>query len=198
MSNVFTCASSALVRGILLARLSAVAGLGATIGFSVAQPTQAEAPMTIDRSVSVRLAQVTPPTATSVSEKDDIHAVLTGYYDTFGRDSAAASEFYGEPTLIVLPNQVVMLGTRADVKAFFDKLVAGLKPSGYSHSKLGEHRIKLLNSTTALYSTVAIRMKSDGTEMQRSGFTYLLQKSNAGWKMHQIIATDLDKLISAD
>src|SRR5215472_16237426 len=37
----------------------------------------------------------------------------------------------------------------------------------------------LLNSTTALYSTVAIRIKTDGTEMQRSRFTYLLHKSNA-------------------
>ena len=197
MLHVRTCASSALSRCILLVTLSAGASLGATIGFSVAQPAKAEVPMTIDRSVSVQLAQATP-SATSVSEKDAIHAVLAGYYDAFGRDSAAASAFYGEPSLVVFPNQVVGLSTRADVEVFFDKLVASLKPSGYSHSKLGDHRIKLLNSTTALYSTVAIRLKADGSEMQRSGFTYLLHKSNAGWKIHQIIATDLDKLISAD
>jgi hypothetical protein len=134
----------------------------------------------------------------SVSERDAIHDVVSGYYDAFGRDSAAASAFYGEPTLIVIPNQVILLRTRADVEASLDELVATLKASGYSHSKLGEHRVKLLNPTTALYSTVAIRMKADGTELQRSGFTYLLHKSNAGWKIHEIIATDLDKLISAD
>jgi hypothetical protein len=33
---------------------------------------------------------------------------------------------------------------------------------------------------------------------QRGGFTYLLHKSSAGWRIHEIIATDLDKLISAD
>jgi ketosteroid isomerase-like protein len=132
------------------------------------------------------------------SEKDAIHDVVSGYYDAFGRDSAAASAFYGEPTLIVIPNQVILLKTRADVEASLDALVATLKANGYSHSKLGEHRVKLLNPTTALYSTVAIRMKADGTELQRSGFTYLLHKSDAGWKIHEIIATDLDKLISAD
>jgi hypothetical protein len=135
---------------------------------------------------------------TSVSERDAIHGVVSGYYDAFGRDSAAASAFYGEPTLIVIPNQVIMLRTRADIEASIDELVATLKASGYSHSKLGEHRVKLLNPTTALYSTIAIRMKADGTELQRSGFTYLLHKSNAGWKIHEIIATDLDKLISTD
>jgi ketosteroid isomerase-like protein len=154
--------------------------------------------MTTDQSASVQLAQATTPSATSASENDAIHAVISGYYDALGRDSAAASAFYSEPTLIVFPSQVVGLSTRADVEAFLDKLVASLKPSGYSHSKLGDHCVKLLNSTTALYSTVAIRLKADGTEMQRSGFTYLLHKSSAGWKIHELIATDLDKLISDD
>jgi ketosteroid isomerase-like protein len=135
---------------------------------------------------------------TSVSDRDAIHDVVNGFYDALGRDSAAASAFYGEPTLIVIPDQVIMLRTRADVEASFDEFVATLKASGFSHSKLGEHRVKLLNPTTALYSTVAIRMKADGTELQRSGFTYLLHKSNVGWRIHEIIATDLDKLISAD
>jgi hypothetical protein len=189
MLNALACACSAPSRGILLATLLAAAALGATTGFSVAQPTQAEAPMSIDRPASVQLAQTTPSAATSVNEeKDAIHKVLSGYYDAFGRDSAAASAFYGD----FLPNQVVMLSTRADVEAFFDKFVAGLKSSGYSHSKLGDHHVKLLNSTTALYSTVATRMKADGTEMQRSGFIYLLHKSDAGWRIHEIIATDLD------
>src|SRR5215216_3853629 len=158
MLNVLTSATSALSRSFLLATLPAAVGLGATIGFSVAQPNHAEAPMTVDRSASVQLAQATPSTAaTSLSEKDIIHDVLSGYYDT--RDPAAASAFFGEPTLIVLPSQVVALSTRADVEAFFDKLVASRKLSGYSHSKLGDHRVKLLNSTAALYSTIAIRMK---------------------------------------
>jgi hypothetical protein len=195
MLNVPKSATSALSRGFLLAALSAAIGLGATIGSSVAQPNQAKAPTTIG-SVSVQLAQATSSAPTSVSEKDTIHSVISGYYDT--RDSAAASAFFGEPALIVLPNQVVALSTRADVASFFDKLVASRKGSGYSHSKLGDHSVKLLNSTTALYSTIAIRMKVDGTEMQRSGFTYLLHKGDAGWRIHELIATDVDKLIITD
>jgi hypothetical protein len=197
MSNVHAPATPPPSRRTLLAALLATAGLGTTMP-SVAQTTQADAPMSID-PVSVQLAQATAPVTTSVNEKEAIHKVLSGYYDAFGRDSAAASAFFGEPTLIILPNDVVLLRTRADVEAAFDKFVASsLKPSGYSHSKLGDYRVKLLNSTTALYSSVAIRMKTDGTEMNRAGNTYLLHKSNAGWRIHEIIATDLDKLVSAD
>jgi ketosteroid isomerase-like protein len=131
-------------------------------------------------------------------EKDAIHQVVSGYYDAFARDPATAAAFYGEPTLFVLPNEVLALPTRSNVEAFLAKLLESLKSLGYSRTKLDVPRVKMLNSTTALYSTVAIRLKTDGTELQRAGFTYLLHKGGAGWKINEVIATDVDKLISAD
>jgi hypothetical protein len=55
-----------------------------------------------------------------------------------------------------------------------------------------------VNSTTAINGTMLFDLKADGSEMQRAGFTYLLQKDNIGWKIYELIATDLDKLITAD
>jgi ketosteroid isomerase-like protein len=131
-------------------------------------------------------------------EKYAIHQVVRGYYDAFARDPAAAAAFYGEPTLIVLSNEVLALATHSDIEAFLAKQLGSLKPLGYSSTKLGAPRVKMLNSATALYSTLAIRMKKDGTELQRAGFTYLLHKGGDGWKINEVIATDLDKLISPD
>jgi hypothetical protein len=98
----------------------------------------------------VRVAQADVSGTVSTSEGEAIHKVISDYYNAFGRDTAAAAAFYGEPTLIVLPSQVMMLNERADVEAFLGKLVATLKPRGYSGSKLEAPRIKLLNVTTAL------------------------------------------------
>jgi hypothetical protein len=134
----------------------------------------------------------------SADEREAIHQVVSGYFDAFARDPAVAATFYGEPTLIVLQNEVRALATRSDVEAFLEKLLGSLKPLGYSNTKLTVPRTKMVNATTALYSTVAIRMKTDGTELQKAGFTYLLQKGSAGWKIHEVIATDIDKLIVAD
>jgi SnoaL-like domain len=131
----------------------------------------------------------------SATEMDAVYKVLTGYYEAYGRDSAAASAFFGEPIRVVLPSEVVLLSTRAELVTFFDRFVAAhLTPNGYSHSKVGEYHVRLLNSATALCSAVAIRMKTDATEMQRTGFTYLLRKSEERWQILEIIATDLDKL----
>jgi hypothetical protein len=132
------------------------------------------------------------------AEKDAIHQVLSGYYDAVACNAAAAAAFYGEPTLIVLPTEVLTLPTRKDVEAFIARLLDSWRPLGYSNSKLSDPRVKILNPTTALYGTVAVRMKTDGAELQRAGFTYLLHKGDGGWKINGLVATDLDKLISAD
>src|SRR5262245_55339356 len=117
------------------------AGLAATIGFPL--HSQAEMPVDVIRPASAQFAQATPSTATTVDEKDTIHSVVSSYYDAFGRDSAAASAFFGEPTVIVQPNQVVILSTRAELAAAFDEAVANRKARGYSHSKFGDYRVKL-------------------------------------------------------
>jgi hypothetical protein len=131
-----------------------------------------------------------------VSEDERIiHGVVAGYYDAFVRDSTAASIFYGEPALIVLPNEVFSLPTRKDVERFLANALSGFLALGYSNTQMSASRIKKLNETTALYGTIASRFKSDGTELERTAFTYLLHKGNSGWKIHQLIATDVDKLI---
>src|SRR5689334_1928202 len=75
----------------------------------------------------------------SATENDAILKVLYGYYEAFGRNSAQASGFFGEPIMVISPENVVILGTRAELATFFEKVVATiLGPNGYSHSKVGE------------------------------------------------------------
>ena len=52
---------------------------------------------------------------------------------------------------------------RADVEARLAKVLSELKRLGYSYSKLADPRIKMLSTTTALYSVVAVRCKEDGS-----------------------------------
>jgi hypothetical protein len=84
------------------------------------------------------------------SEKDAVHKAIGGYYDAVSRSAAEGAAFYGKPTLLVLPNQVTVLAKRAEVEDFLAKLLAGLRPLGYSYSKVVDPRIKLLHPTTAI------------------------------------------------
>ena len=136
--------------------------------------------------------------AHAVSEKEAIQQVLSDYYDSLSRDPIQAASFYGEPAMVVLTTGVLPLNKRVDVEAFLIKLMSGFKPLGFSYAKLSDARTRMLSETTAIYSAVAIRYKTDGSEMPRGGFTYLLHKGQSGWKIHTLIATDVDKLVSAN
>jgi hypothetical protein len=144
------------------------------------------------------LAEAAPP-QTSVGsfsgEKLAIHNLITRYYDAVAKNPAASADFYGQPTLLVTSTEVTMLPKKSDIQAFLTKTIGALKPLGYSRSDVADPRIAMLNDTTAMYSAVAIRFASDGREMQRAGFTYLLHKGPAGWRIHELVATDLDKLL---
>ena len=118
----------------------------------------------------------------SADEREAIHQVVSGYFDAFARDPAVAATFYGEPTLIVLQNEVRALATRSDVEAFLEKLLGSLKPLGYSNTKLTVPRTKMVNATTALYSTVAIRMKQMGQNYKKPALRTSFKRAAPGGK----------------
>src|SRR5262245_59653534 len=91
-------------------------GVGSAIAWSSTACAQEEVRTSL--TGPIQMAQATASTSVSASEGEAIHKVVSDYYSAFGRDSAAAAEFYGEPTLIVLPNQAIMLSKRTDVEAF--------------------------------------------------------------------------------
>ena len=128
-------------------------------------------------------------------DEQAIHKAVSEYYEAFVSDPAIAAGYYGEPTLVVLPGEVMSLPRRADIEAFLAKGRAALLERGYSNTRMQASRVKRLNRSTALYGTVAVRMKTDGTELERAAFTYLLHKGESGWKIHELVATDVDSLV---
>ena len=130
----------------------------------------------------------------SLSDGEAISKVVSEYYQAFVKDPVLAARYYGEPALVVLPEGVTSLPKRGDVEAFLAKGRDALMARGYLGTEMREARVRKLNESTALYGTVAVRMKADGTELERAAFTYLLHKSGTGWKIHELIATDVDSL----
>ena len=110
-------------------------------------------------SLAAAMLVLSPGAAQQADDTTAIHQAVQWCYDAFANDSPTAAQFFGEPTLIVLPKEVITLTNRADIGAYISRVLAGLKAGGYSTTKLSEPRIKMLNRTTALFGAIAIRMK---------------------------------------
>ena len=88
--------------------------------------------------------------------------------------------------------------THAALAATFTPAMEGLRTRGYARSELSMLRIKQLSATTTLASGIAVRYKADGQELERAGVTYLLHKTDRGWKIAVLVVHDADSALRLD
>jgi len=88
--------------------------------------------------------------------------------------------------------------TRSEIEARYGAYLRGLRERGYSHSTWSELHVKLLDQTTALASAVAVRHKTDGSELETIGATYVLRKTEGEWKIAVVIRHLPANVIRAD
>jgi hypothetical protein len=117
--------------------------------------------------------------------------VLTEYYRAFSTlEVQAVLPYFHEPSLFIGPQGVFAASTSAFVEAGFTPAMEGLRARGFARSELSVRNVKSLSATTTLVIGVALRYKLDGQELERVGVTYLLYKSDAGWKIAVLIIHD--------
>jgi ketosteroid isomerase-like protein len=117
-------------------------------------------------------------------ETDAIRRTFTEYFQVFQtlRPEAVAS-FYHVPCLALSPQGVTVMTTSEEVRALFRTMRTALQARHYARSERGDLQVKVLSGQTALVSTRVARYATDGKELEQFGATYLLRKTDAGWKI---------------
>jgi len=113
-----------------------------------------------------------------------IRRTYTEYFQVFQtlRPEAVAS-FYHVPCMALSPQGVTVMTTSEEVRAFFRTMRTALQARHYARSERGALEVKLLSDQTALVSTRVKRYATDGKELEQFGATYLVRKTDAGWKI---------------
>jgi hypothetical protein len=124
------------------------------------------------------------------NEKSAINRAFAEYGSMYATDVEVAATSWTEPAIAILPHQMIILKTRADVVNFLSSSLVRLKSLNYSHTESTRSEIKMLNASTALYAVAMNRMKSDGTFLEEAGATYVFQKIDGEWKICTGIVTD--------
>lgn len=120
---------------------------------------------------------------------------ITGYYTAFSSlDAHAIVPFFHQPGLMMGPPGTLAVPDSDALIALFQPTMEGLRARGYGRSEFEFHRVKLMSETAAIAAGVAVRYKTDGSELERVGITYVLHKSTAGWKI-VLIVLDTDGLL---
>lgn len=126
---------------------------------------------------------------------DEIEAVVRAYVSTAGTDMTLAATFFEEPATVAGPKLFLLMQTKEDVVKFLEWSFETVRPLGYAKSTCEHLSIKVLNPVMALCSVIYARRRSDDTELLRSGAIYILRKGENGWKIRNVLGTDLDKIV---
>jgi ketosteroid isomerase-like protein len=122
-----------------------------------------------------------------------VNQVIADYYRDFSTlNVQAILSYFNEPSLLVGPQGVIPIPDRAALVAVFGPVMESLRGKQYGRSELELGYIKPLSSSAALIGGVAVRYKTDGRQLDRVGVTYVLHKTENGWKFATVILHDPD------
>jgi len=116
---------------------------------------------------------------------------LNKYYQTFSTlNVESIAPFFHEPCLFVSPQGVIAAPTHDVLKEVFRTIAKDLLSKGYGRSELTQLNVSRMSATAMLATGVAVRFTADGSELERVGVTYILQKSGSGWRIAVTVIHD--------
>jgi hypothetical protein len=120
-----------------------------------------------------------------------VNQVIADYYRDFSTlRIQAILPYFNEPSLLVGPQGVIPTPNHAAIAAVFGPVMEGLRAKAYGRSEFELDYAKSLSSSAALIGGVAVRYNADGQQLERVGITYVLHKTEGGWKFATVILHD--------
>jgi ketosteroid isomerase-like protein len=113
-------------------------------------------------------------------------------------DAQRVAPYYHEPLMFVTSARAGALATRAEIEAWLKPVFTRLRERGYARSDWSEFQAKLLSNGVAVVSTQTVRYKTDGQQLEKVGFTYVLRKTNDGWKVAVLVGHDPTNVLRLD
>jgi hypothetical protein len=122
---------------------------------------------------------------------EPLKQVIADYYRDFSTlNVQAILPYFHEPAMLVGPQGVISIPDRTAVAAVFGRVMEGLRAQGYGRSEFELGDVKVLSSSAAIVSGVAVRYKTDCQQLERVGITYVLHNTENGWKFVTVILHD--------
>lgn len=119
--------------------------------------------------------------AASDDDKALATQALSDYLNGFvSLDTEHVVPLVHQPFMFISSGRTGVLSTHADIESWLKPVFADLKQRGYGRSEWPQLQVKLLTKDISIASALIVRYKTDGTEMERFGATYLLRKTPEG------------------
>lgn len=111
------------------------------------------------------------------------------YYRAFSTlDLSAIVSYFCEPSMTIARQGVFSAANRGTLADSLAPLVESLRARGYGRSEFIEAQVTMLGESDALVRGVAVRYTVAGSELERIRLSYLMHRSDDGWKIAVLVA----------
>ncbi len=126
----------------------------------------------------------------------EVDQLFIDYFRDFSNlDLKAIVSYFHLPCMFVVPNDILVFSTTAEVEGFWVPRFEAMKAADFGHTERHEASIQVLNDHTAMASSLAVRFKKDGTQLERRGAAFAVRKTGEGWKIVTVIHHSPDNVI---
>jgi len=120
--------------------------------------------------------------------EQEVDQLFIDYFLDFNNlDLKAIVSYFHLPCVLIVPNDVLVFSTAAEVEEFWAPRFEAMKVADFGHTERHEASIQALNDHTAMASSLAVRFKKDGTQLERRGAAFAVRKTDEGWKVVTVI-----------
>lgn len=113
-----------------------------------------------------------------------IEALVARYIDSFNTDDfETALTCYRLPFTWLFGSKAVTVSTPEEFLATMRKTKSALRGDGLSRSRLLGVTVRMLGDHSALAGIEVTRVLEDGSEMHRTGGTYLVHNDGENWRL---------------
>jgi ketosteroid isomerase-like protein len=118
------------------------------------------------------------------TDQSAVTKVMHDYFEAYSRgDMAAVINLINVPFMISGPKGFASYATADDTLNMYTKFRDAAVKQGYAKTEWIDLGVKVLGATYAIAAGTYVRYKTDGSELNRSGGTYLLNKVDGVWKI---------------
>jgi len=144
------------------------------------------------------LVMVFPKWTEAQNDRTAITQTMNDYFTSFADlgpafDMRRALSFFHEPSMLITGARASSYLTRGEVEAgWVSAFVARQRERGYARQEVPQLHVRQMSSNVALASAEIVRYKAGGELLERVGASYLLRRTNEGWKITAVITHDPD------
>ena len=133
------------------------------------------------------------------SAESEVSAFLNSYSASFGTKTAEeVAVYFHVPMSVVFDTGVVVMTRSLDVVRYIQSIQNNLVAVDYAYSIWTEVRIKEMHPRLVVASTSAVRYNGDNGAIAETGSSYVLRKTEEGWKIATFISHAPDRVLALD